>query len=76
MLLVYGASRPNTIVIIQTANIHVTIARRKTFAQAALFALRNGVPSGNRPRGGVVTQRPAKPCTPVRVRAWPPKKKR
>ena len=25
-----------------------------------------------RPRGGVVTQRPAKPWTPVRFRAWPP----
>lgn len=25
-----------------------------------------------RPRGGVVTQRPAKPCTPVRFRPWPP----
>src|SRR5215467_14147312 len=25
-----------------------------------------------RPRGGVVTQRSAKPCTPVQFRAWPP----
>ncbi len=25
------------------------------------------------PRGGVVTQRIANPCTPVRFRAWPPK---
>lgn len=25
-----------------------------------------------RPRGGVVTQRTANPCTPVRFRAWPP----
>jgi hypothetical protein len=24
------------------------------------------------PRGGVVTQRSAKPCTPVQFRAWPP----
>ena len=29
--------------------------------------------SNHGPRGGVVTQRPAKPCTPVRFRAWPPK---
>jgi hypothetical protein len=27
-----------------------------------------------RPRGGVVTQRSAKPFTPVQFRAWPPKK--
>src|SRR5262249_41385169 len=26
-----------------------------------------------RPRGGVVTQRSAKPCTPVQFRAWPPR---
>src|SRR5580704_11542136 len=26
----------------------------------------------SRPRGGVVTQRSAKPCTPVQFRAWPP----
>ena len=29
-----------------------------------------GAPQG--PRGGVVTQRSAKPCTPVQFRAWPP----
>ena len=27
---------------------------------------------GERPRGGVVTQRSAKPCTPVQFRTWPP----
>src|SRR5262245_56101288 len=26
----------------------------------------------SRPRGGVVTQRSAKPCTPVQFRPWPP----
>ena len=28
--------------------------------------------AGKWPRGGVVTQRSAKPCTPVQFRAWPP----
>ena len=27
---------------------------------------------GERPHGGVVTQRIANPCTPVRFRMWPP----
>ena len=36
-----------------------------------LFASRRSV-TGARPRGGVVTQRTANPCTPVRFRARPP----
>src|SRR5262249_51441155 len=37
-------------------------------ARDVLYRLR----SHDRPRGGVVTQRSAKPCTPVQFRAWPP----
>jgi hypothetical protein len=33
---------------------------------------RPAIDASQGPRGGVVTQRSAKPCTPVQFRAWPP----
>ena len=38
--------------------------------RGSLFRIRHRRSAG--PRGGVVTQRSAKPCTPVQFRAWPP----
>src|ERR1700749_1992226 len=44
-----------------------------SFIDGALWALRpQARPGCPRPRGGVVTQRSAKPFTPVQFRAWPP----
>jgi hypothetical protein len=57
-----------------------TVARRESLLYSRpgeargewLFRIRHPRSAG--PRGGVVTQRSAKPCTPVQFRAWPPLK--
>ena len=44
----------------------------KRLCTAASFAISRAFAPFLWPRGGVVTQRIANPCTPVRFRAWPP----
>src|SRR5260370_10977879 len=41
-------------------------------AKDLAFAENTNYINSVRPRGGVVTQRSAKPCTPVQFRPWPP----
>eukprot|EP01036_Dinobryon_divergens_P043901 gene43902-58529_t len=67
------SDRPPGMALICAVPLAWQLRRGPAYGYSGPSGRRCGVSVRGRPRGGVVTQRTANPCTPVRFRAWPPK---